>query len=181
MSAFLNWHLLPKVRLKSFQTKMRTLLLIVSLVLSGCSLIHEGSHAIADPDNIKNFKPYPHMEGDSFLWGSVEFKQPVSQHNDILRVYSMPYLVDFAMYGASELILDTIEMPLWVRLTTIGVGQVMPMVDLGVNLYGTSGNTDFDKMDRTGVFSKSTAQAIGTTLLILGVANTAYKIYKALK
>jgi hypothetical protein len=70
-------------------------------------------------------------------------------------------------------------MPRWARLITIGVGQVLPIVDLAGNLYSQSPIGDFPVMDRWGMINHNSMKWIGGGILVGMAINTAIKLYKA--
>jgi hypothetical protein len=158
---------------------MRKFFLILALASQGCTLIHEASHALVNPSNVAELKPYPSTNNANFSWGYIRYKNAISPDTTGKLTVAMPYIVDVAMYATSEVLLDTTTMPRWARLLTIGVGQVLPIIDLAGNLYSPSPIGDFQIMDRWGMINHSTMRWIGGGILVGMAINTAMKLYKA--
>jgi hypothetical protein len=145
-------------------------------ITSGCSLVHEASHALAYPQGVTGFRPYPHYEGKQFVCGYTEFNHGVPQDKEF-QILAAPYVVDTFLFTTTDAILSNTKGPRWARLTAIGLGMLVPLADFAGNLYSPANNSDFRLMYDHGYVNEKTMVTVGTVMVSIGLARALWQIY----
>jgi hypothetical protein len=112
--------------------------------------IHEGSHGLAATlagAEVTEFKPYPHMIGDNFVFGSMASSSGLTDSQEAWLL-AAPYLADVTIFTATDLALthlvdsDSAAAP----FLLVG-GMVAPLVDF---LWGVNGPSEHNDTTRLG-------------------------------
>lgn len=138
--------------------------------------IHEGSHVLAAAcagAEVTEFRPYPHMIGSNFVFGSMAADGPLSERQQAWML-AAPYMSDMAIFTAADLTLehfvssDSAAAPF-----LLTGGMIAPLVDF---LWGVNGPSDHNDTTRLG-------KIIGMpkwSIMLIGDAMAALAVWRIL-
>ncbi len=136
-----------------------------------CSL-HEGSHAFAATTlglEVTDFRPYPHMLGENFVFGSMGAKGTYTPKGEAWLVIA-PAVTDITLFTASDLMLtyavndDSPAAPF-----LLAGGMVAPLVDFLVGINGQSAFNDTSRFAKLTGMPKWSIMLIGDAMAAVAV------------
>lgn len=134
--------------------------------------LHESSHALAGTaagGTVTDFRPYPHMEDQNFVFGSTNIEGKFSDAQ-VGLILAAPVMTDVLMFTASDLLLTyAIDDDSAVAPFVLVGGMVAPLVDFLWNVNGTSQYNDTTRWTKLAGLPRWSTMLMGDALAAVAV------------